>query len=1077
MRINLYHSVKTIILVSLLSLSINSRVAAFEFPEKKDSKTFIKELNDNLKKVDSAIEAVKNRLKTLDENTNRPDLLMQEAELHIEKSRYHYFIAREKSPDSIKSFKDVEQSMAEKELAIGVYQKIIDEFPNNFNIDKIMFFMAQEMQQIDATDAAMEQYKKLVSQHPNSEFKDDALIILGNKAFDERDFATATDYYIQILDMPEGPMHNVARYKLAWSEVNQENCDKALKLFETVARNAKEEDAELKKISATGNIQREALVDSVLCYTKVRKKDLPETTIAWYKELSDSNHTYITVLDKLANRYYIQKQNKKAIPIYRELIRRSYDLETKIDYIQRLFGNLRQYGYTGPIDEDAKILVDTLRRYFYSWRQEKSDRLEVAKNLEKYLRDAATRLHAYARKENDPDITLKAANTYKYYLMAFGRHPNALKMKYNSAESLYEAKQYLKAAEEYRELAKQARRPREQADLYHSSVVSYLEALKMKDDLSKLELVQARSGFLRSSEAYLRLNPRSKKALDIRYAMGKVYFDQNDWDQTIDYFWKFVFQYPNTSKTVDAITLILESYHLKDDKDGMVKAGNQLIQSRRFNGRIVAEIRDMVSRAEFKRLEERYASNPGGSNQDLAAGFFKLSAKYKGTEAGEKAVYNAYVSAKKTNQPDQMMAAAEMLMQDYPKSKYLEDILPNMSQTMFNVGLFDLGAKASEIYASNFKGKEASVDLLLNSAKIRSALNNHLKAYENFNLALNLAKSRDQQISIMQTAAETFDEYEKWSFLEKQAKRWLQVQKNSSKAYYYLAKSSFKRKQFSSGFAYAKRAKQYIANAGSDRAFVLSQITLLETQPIFKKYNAITMNSGGSEEQLIAQKTQLLELLSQKYTQIAQSGESTASIAALAQSGHLYKDFSKFLSQTKIPGGLTAAQKAQYRTIMRNKINEVQQSALGLYQACHKKAEQIKLFTHEALECSKKQLLPRQGQQLRSSMRNFKGQLQNNVKTLMKNPKDIQTLHKNAKMYLDNRWNYSSLLTLSRAKEIDANNSTTYDLLGKTLENLNRDDEAYKNYRQALRYDASNRSAASHVRTLCRKYSYASCSR
>ena len=59
-----------------------------------------------------------------------------------------------------------------------------------------------------------------------------ALLVVGDYYFDRSELKNSEKYYKRILTSPESPSHGMARYKLAWVRINEEDMKGALKLFE-----------------------------------------------------------------------------------------------------------------------------------------------------------------------------------------------------------------------------------------------------------------------------------------------------------------------------------------------------------------------------------------------------------------------------------------------------------------------------------------------------------------------------------------------------------------------------------------------------------------------------------------------------------------------------------------------------------------------------------------------------------------------------------------------------------------------------------------------------------------------------
>ncbi|MCB0308668.1 MAG: tetratricopeptide repeat protein, partial [Bdellovibrionales bacterium] len=588
---------------------------------------------------------------------------------------------------------------------------------------------------------------------------------------------------------------------------------------------------------------------------------------------------------------------------------------------------------------------------------------------------------------------------------------------------------------------------------------------------------QARSGFLKTSRDFLKMAPNSKRAGDIQYTIASIYYDQNDWEDAIKSFEFFIGRYPNHSKIAEAARLLLDSYNMKDDTGGMVAAGKRMLSSGRFrNPALLREVRDIISKAEFKNLEE--ALTEKGEISNVASGFFQLSRQYKGTEAGEKALYNAFVSARKANQPSQMIAAAEQLRKDYPRSKLLEELLPMVSQTMLEVGLFNDGASAAEKFNQSFPQSEVAGDLLVHAGKVRAALGQYRQASQDFETAAKRARG-GKSASVLESYAMAMNQSEQWQGLERAAALWRNADSSNAQAYALMARAQFRQGKLAQAQRTAQAGKSKVNSlSGLERAEAAAELSYLEVAPAYQRYMSIQVPRGNAraEEQATAVKSKLLASLEKAYTQIAGMGSGPWAIAALSKVAHAYNDFAKFLSQTSMPAGLSGGQAAQYRQAIMSKVSEIQQNARNLYQTCQQRAHQLHLYTHEALECSYQKQIPYPGPQRGSgSAAASQSNFQSLVRTLVKNPKDISALNNMARIYLGAGRFSSAFLALSRAIEIDANNAEALNLMGVVLQKLNKDEDAYASYEKALRANGSLPQALANIANLCKKHRDQAC--
>ena len=124
-----------------------------------------------------------------------PDLFFRLAELYVEKSRYMYVLQSEESQGSEKGSIIAPEVRLLKEKALQIYERILTEFPDYRDADKVIFFVAHEHRELGQFPEMLKTYQSLVDKHPKSPLVPESLYIMGDYWFDKQDFPKAETYY------------------------------------------------------------------------------------------------------------------------------------------------------------------------------------------------------------------------------------------------------------------------------------------------------------------------------------------------------------------------------------------------------------------------------------------------------------------------------------------------------------------------------------------------------------------------------------------------------------------------------------------------------------------------------------------------------------------------------------------------------------------------------------------------------------------------------------------------------------------------------------------------------------------
>lgn len=485
------------LLTLLFSLAFCS--CAAQKPVLRDQLT-VEKLRLRITKVRNAIDETRNVIAASRGAPYLPELFMRLAELLSEEARYHYMVAYEREQRKSKSL-HVPQVRFLKEHAIGTYQSILKKFPDTHLGDRIMFNISHEQRELGLFKEMRSTLEQLVKKYPDSPYRAEALLVLGDIHFDKTNFVKAEGYYKDILEEKRSPLLSLAYYKLGWVYVNTGDCKDALVSFEKAIRvDRKKEDkkdrngkdsrkskkkkmvsdfeipkSEDDKFSFAGhksvNVQRESLVDLTYCYAQERK---PEKAAAYLRKLAASREAYVAALSKMASRYAMIEQPRGAADVARELLRLAPDEPERLDDARMLHTAITRMKDYSSVGEDVYLIMRAMRRQSLRPNQKQSEVDLIEGEFELIGRDLATKSHEILMKGKSakrskwtkrPIVPEQTAAAYRSYLDAIPRSPHRIEILQNYADVLMSSKQFLLAGHRYREAAALLRKPISEEEL------------------------------------------------------------------------------------------------------------------------------------------------------------------------------------------------------------------------------------------------------------------------------------------------------------------------------------------------------------------------------------------------------------------------------------------------------------------------------------------------------------------------------------------------------------------------------------------------------------------------------------
>lgn len=220
------------------------------------------------------------------EGDGRADMLYELAELHRTRSRElekesiraqdRCFTAEPE--DVARCFEEgkqlEEKSLHHREEAERLLEEISTSDPNYEDNDGVLLTRGHLLRELDRHDAAMEQYERLVEEHPHSEHADHAHVAMGDHHFDTREFAKARTHYNAVAESSDPSLAHYVLYKAAWTHYYTEEFRSAVESIQRLIKSLRREDddeADPMYEQALGDYAR-FLVRSDLCAKGVQRR-------------------------------------------------------------------------------------------------------------------------------------------------------------------------------------------------------------------------------------------------------------------------------------------------------------------------------------------------------------------------------------------------------------------------------------------------------------------------------------------------------------------------------------------------------------------------------------------------------------------------------------------------------------------------------------------------------------------------------------------------------------------------------------------------------------------------------------
>jgi cellulose synthase operon protein C len=902
-----------------------------------EKKKYFLKLNKDKEKIEIAIRSTKALIDRARTKPYLPELYLRLAELYIEKSRVIYFIRKIKTSDRMESLETLEANTL-KNQAIEIYQRILADFPDFRDADKVRFFMAHEYRELGMNQEMNVQYQMLIKQHPDSSYAAESFLLMGDYNLNiEKNIKKAIKYYEAVLRYPGSSAEPVALYKLAWCHINAQEFKKAILLLEKSVSTINIKSLDIDTYRKSVDIKLESLIDIAFCYGEAYKEKTPDQAIEYFKNYSWSRPVYMVVLEKLAYRYLIKKKWDHSLKIYRTLSKMQNNPEKLLEYSRNIFECVQALKNFDDAQQDIAFIVKALEKQKYSIHVPKEEKQENFNEYELYARDIVTHLHHKARKNKSTPDFKRAADCYSSYLSFFKDSPVSADMEENYAESLFSSGQYIAAGKQYEKLAmkqtgeqaneaarKMPDSARKSQEQLYSSVLSYYKSLRQKENLSYHQTVYARQGLRSVGNNYIKKYPDSDKSREIQFNVAWVAFDEGSFEQAITEFSNFVDTWPESREAAVAVHLILDAYHLRDDYKAMINYGNQILARNTITSKLRKEINQIIKASESKIISAITLTalddwDKGRSN------LLAYAEENKTSELGLQALGSLIVSSRERGDLETLFSAGNKFINLYPGSAKTGDTLKVLIDSSLKAGQYRMVASLLEKFASTLPEHASTYDFILQAANIRSSLGQNELAEKNYKKLVTLSGGNgglkndvffamvDNTIALNKTDLAVKMLTNERKYLSDTDK----VRADAMLANFHFQSGNIKEAQ-----RFQKTAEKKYKSIPEEKKNLLSsyiaRIKYNSTRLIQDKYMGIKMGAG-IDNKIVKKKTELLARLEQEYQKVINYHSPEWALSAIYSLYEINQEFGHFLETAPMPA-LAPEQQVQYKKLINEKV-------------------------------------------------------------------------------------------------------------------------------------------------------------
>ncbi|MBX3035110.1 MAG: tetratricopeptide repeat protein [Bdellovibrionaceae bacterium] len=871
----------------------------------------------------------------------RGEMWLRLAELYSEKATILDNIAQDDFDKRLKQFKegkiktkpnlDLREAREYNKKAVQLYEWFVRDFPKDEKIGQAYFFLGFNHFELGDVKKGVEYYEKLTTQFPRSPFVKEAYFALGEYYFENEKWTQAYKQYSPLLKEKRHRLYTFALYKSAWCLYRLGKNKEALSYLEYIIKTGRQETGEALAGTRTVNrsrLEAEALRDLVPFYAAVNTAD--DASAYFRRMVSGDTSPY---LEKLAY-YYADKGNRDASEqVFRQLIAQNPRHPKAYEFQYQIVQN---YFYAKNSPKFREELYRWITEYSpqSEWAQANKNNKELVANSiklrEQTLRNWTLQQHQTAQNSRAPFSQGLANEGYQLYLKEFATADSAPDMHFYYGELLYDMGKHEDAGAQYQWVVEHAPKSKF-ADKAATNMLLAVEkgipdekemAQRVGESLDPVPLDARTERFVKAGRWYIERFPNSEKVPEIRFRIGRLYYQSNQFDAASAEFKLIVQKYPKTKYAEYSANLLLDIYNLRKDYAGLEKAGTELLAMPAIaSSKAGADIRGVLEKASFKKAQDLETEKKYGES---AAQFDAFAAQNAGSTLAGTAIFNAAVNYERAGESAKAQTAYQkvLISKDPSVEKFkprVRRLLAKLAQDSYQI---DEAARLYKQAVADDPKDPLAANMMYNAALLYEVQGRNMEALNAYADFMKMNKKYSENLEVVYSMARIHDKAGQSAAATSRYKEYIEGGGGDAahvmEAYGRLYEIALEKGRASDAEGWRTKilgAARRFTDAGKkfNNAWP-AKAKLAECQKTFAELKAIRFpNDPNRIKSTLERKVDVLNRLVKQTGDVIKYNSADELVSALALNGRAYEHLADALRSAPAPQGLNAEELKQYR--------------------------------------------------------------------------------------------------------------------------------------------------------------------
>lgn len=910
-------------------------------------------------------------------NENRKfELYLRLGEIHSERAEYLRDLEMKDFDDRFaawtkdgKKGKDptlsTKNSEAELLKSTDAFRRLVREFPKHPRTDAALYSLAKTLLLLE-NDNAVLYFNQLVRSHPSSTLLPDTYLALGEFYFYKHDMEKAKDNYKEAMNFKESRVYPFAIYKLGWAHYNSksknesdtvENIDKAIAAFKLAIKISEKD----KDTPGNFNLRQEAINDLIMVFAETERIN---EAMEYFSRLGEKEAFY-DMLERLGSIYEENGENQKSIDVFSRLLSESPTRARNPDIHARLAKlydtSLNIPAVVETMKKMRSLYVDPSGQWVMANAKDKTLTDEAIEKSRKNIHRYGTLYHQQGQKLKKKPTLEAAAELYRLYLATFPKAEESYELRYYLADIYFSFDQFENAADEYYAVTQE--RPKDGKYLKEAALnaVVAIRRIDEKSEYQKLPalgqvsqpipLPRVKQKLVTMIDNFVALLPADKEGHPMRYTAAMTYFEYGHYPDGLKRFEQIGMEIPETTQGKNSIKMILTFHAERKDWENLVKFARKYYEEPKIAATPLKE--EIVKMLKLGVFQLAVQQNKDSKFAEAAKTFESYQQQFPTDDNADRALYNASINYYKVAKVEEALAAGNLLLKQYPKSKLANDVTLDMAQTNEALADFSNAARLYKAFGLGFPKEEKAKLALFNAATLYKGLKEYQESIALYKKFIQMYPkdelSRSAHMEIAEMAETTKSYAEAIKYYSLYIAQYTDRIEPSLVARARVAKIHLQSGNQKEGQKEIKRLAKDLTGKNAPTALearrIAAEALLQDLASETRNFMEIRVTDANRIEADVQGKQDRLLGLVKRYQEIIELSSGEHTVASLFRLGEMHENFAKILFDAPPPTGNDQAKVDQYRSSIEKVAFPLRDEAGKFFEAAYKRSQEVQTFT------------------------------------------------------------------------------------------------------------------------------------